>query len=407
MDGHSGSILLGFASGPDRDGGFQWVPGLGLVPTNDPAPTSGTPWVLGSNASRPVVWRPDDTQNLQALISTDDALSISHVIDVSPGGFVLGEAIREDNRKSFVWQAGQKLQFLETDPNHTLLSVRAISSSGQVIGQVETKTGQTYAIFFPSRAPPVVLRGIQGNASQAVGLNGQGDVVGMSVGDLPQAVIWSNSGGGPIALSDMMDPALPPGFTLLRADDINDAGTIIANAVDAEGRVHMVRLTPDPTRPGRYVSIRLGHILSNAGDLPDRTLALSETGIVIGTCSASAAACPRPLDITALDPTITNLAPGAAQPPGVLPLISDRLLRGDAIAGDGPDTAALNTPIGTRGPATLPFGPTTFPGVTGGGGGTEQTTSAPATAPIPLPAAFWLLASAMIGLLAARKFRGV
>ncbi|MEM6587037.1 MAG: VPLPA-CTERM sorting domain-containing protein [Pseudomonadota bacterium] len=363
--------------------------------------------MVDGNASKPVVWRSDDKENLQALISTDGALSISQVIDVAPGGFVLGRASDEGDQRSFVWQPGQKLQFLETDPDHTLLDARAISSSGQVIGQVKTRTGQTYAILFMSSAPPVLLRGIQGNDSQAVGLNTHGDVVGMSEGDLPQAVIWPASGGGPTALSDVIDPALPPGFTLLRADDINDAGMIVANAIDPEGRVHLVRLTPDPTRPGTYISILLGQILSDATDLPDTTLALSETGFVIGTCSMSALDCPRPFDITALDPTITNLAPGAAQPPGFLPLISDRILRGEGIAGAGTDTALLDTPIGTNAPATNPFGPTKFPGVTGGGGGGEDITSAPTTAPIPLPAGFWLLASALIGLFAARRARGI
>lgn len=333
----------------------------------------------------------------------EGSAGITRVIDVAPGGRVVGQVDADVGKpRFFVWQDGERIQFLETGPETSLVSLRAIAPSGLMIGQIETGAGQRHAILLSGKAPPLILPGVDKQESRAVGLNSKGDVVGVSEGNVPQAVLWPASGDGPVILSKVVEPALPPGFTLLRADDINDAGTIIANAVDADGGVYLVRLTPDPNTPDRYVSIILGQILTDATALPGATLAVSETGSVFGTCGADATNCPRPFNISVLDPSITNLVPFANQPPGFLPLISDRILRGEAIAGGTPTSALLETPNGTTSAATTPFGPTTFPGVTGGGGGGEETPSAPTTAPIPLPAAFWLLASAMLGVFGAR-----
>lgn len=410
-DGIQRPVLLGFAFSPDEASGLRWDPTLGLVPENAATPTTGAPWKADANASKAVIWKPEDTARLEAAVFPDSSARIARVIGVAPGGLVLGEIVtEEDDARFFVWQAGRKASFLKARSDTSLVSLRAISSSGLMIGQVETVAGQKYATLISAEAEPTMLPGVDDNDSRAIGLNSNGDVVGMSEGDMPQAVLWPASGGGPIILNEVLENTLPSGLILVRADAINDAGTIIAEAVDAEGGMHMVRLTPDPNEPGRYIAIVLGHILTDATNLPDSTLALSETGSVIGTCGTLAPDCPRPFDITALDPSITNLAPFSTQAPGFLPLISNRILRGDGIAGDTPATALLETPASTTGPAptptTAPFGPTTaFPGVTGGGGGAEVATSAPSTAPIPLPAAFWLLASALMGVLGAQCVR--
>ncbi|MEO0771805.1 MAG: hypothetical protein AAFZ04_01355 [Pseudomonadota bacterium] len=406
-DGAAKPVLLGFASNPDERGGFRWDPNLGLVPMNDPAPTMGAPWVRDANASRAVIWRPEDRKTLQTLLSPDGNVRITQVIDVAPGGLVLAQAqIPGDGTMGyFVWQASQDPRPLKTSQGDRLLSERAISPSGQVIGQIEAKDGQRYGALFSAHGAPLVLRGLDGDPSKAVGLNARGDVVGASEGAQPEAVVWPASGAGPVALGTVIDPALPSGFRLIRADDINDAGMIIANALGPDGSVHMVRLTPDPTRPGGYIPVILGHILSDAEDLDDVTLALSEAGLVIGSCDTGAQDCPRLFDATALDPAITNLAPTGLQPPGFLPLISDRILSGDRATGGAPpagaDTALLATPTASPSPVTTPFGPTTFPGLTGGGTGGGETPSTPATAPVPLPAPLWLLAFALCCLVGA------
>ena len=102
---------------------------------------------------------------------------------------------------------------------------RDINDRGDIVGQADTPEGSTHAFLYRDS----VLRDLgtlpMGSESIAYGLNSQGEVVGtasLRSGEM-RAFLWRS--GRMRNLNTMT--ALPPGWTLIEARAINDAGCIV------------------------------------------------------------------------------------------------------------------------------------------------------------------------------------
>lgn len=147
---------------------------------------------------------------------------------------------------------------------HVLQGISAGNSGAYALNENGILTGwstsadnhQHATIWVDGQA--VDLGRLGGYASYAYAINNQGDVVGSYVDDTPgiwgeYAVIWKN--GVATNLNTLVD--LPSGVELYIAQDINDAGYIIAQGYDAEGRWASYLLSPVP-EPSSYALMLAG-----------------------------------------------------------------------------------------------------------------------------------------------------
>lgn len=391
--------LLGF-TGSDAPGVIlKWHPELGLVPV-DGATAEPVAWTSGGNALRTVVWSAEDLAALVALMSLPEGVSVIEVNDVSKSGEVLGRAIVGENGETsyFVWKAGAPLQFLEPGAGNSFVSVAALSDGGHAIGQVAGPDGTETAAVSQPDGSVRVLPGPNGAASQASGVNSNGEVVGTSTTVPPAALYWGPD-GQPVDLAERLTSPLPDGFALLGSNDINDAGQIAAHAMSPTGSIHVVTLTPDGN--GGYTPRVIGEIYASAAFLPVGALSLSDSGQIAGECSFGARDCPsRPIDFSGLDPNITNLFnPNGVGAPGVLPLRSGSLPSTGTGAGAGGGTPAAFSSSSSGNQNRPDFGTPNFPTLGSGTTTDDDGVAAAATPSVPLPAAGWALLMGLILLL--------
>ncbi|SFJ56567.1 hypothetical protein [Celeribacter neptunius] len=392
------ATFVGFA-GTDTPGKeFRWDPDLGLVPASyKPGSGLASPlqWSTYGKEARVVVWNAEDLQALVADMALPEGVTVTAVRDVNPAGQTLLEARVGDSGESafFLWTKGAPVQRLEPEDGSKLISVGALSDRGDVIGQVAQPGAPDMAAILLSDGSVRVLPGLDGNGSRATGLNDAGQVVGASADDPAKAVLWGPDGQS-VALAEKLSAPLPDGFTLLDAEDINNAGEIVGTAVSGTGAVHLVTLTPDPDAGGLYMPKVIGEVFASVPDVTEQPrFALSENGTIFGTCSFGALDCPtNEFAFNGLGSDITNLFNplNPASINGFQPFVTGAFLSATGAGAAGGGTGATGTPgIARQRPV---FGPPTFPTVSTTG---ATTTTTGTTNTVPLPAANVLLLLAL------------
>jgi probable HAF family extracellular repeat protein len=199
---------------------------------------------------RAVIWQPDGT--MQELLplpgnSTSAATAINDLGQVVGISGTCGMAVGSVSAAhAVIWNNGipTDLGNLGGDAWNT---PAAISNQGVVVGFANTVPGtaRTFQAFIWTSATGMQLLPVPADAirSEALGINGKGQVVGLV--RLPSgldAVIWQNG-----TMTDLNSVTLAGSPILLYANDINDSGEIVGEALDpATGDEPAYRAIPLP-----------------------------------------------------------------------------------------------------------------------------------------------------------------
>ncbi|HEU5218482.1 MAG TPA: hypothetical protein VFU23_07475, partial [Gemmatimonadales bacterium] len=224
----------GFAAGVNARG---QVVGWAETPVHDPTCDPTSSQVLQFRA---VLWEPgkgtkqelppfpgDSTSSATAINERGQVVGISGECDVAVG--------RRSATRAVLWDHGT----VEELPNlggafwHTPM---AINDRGDVVGfsnpPLGDIDGDSLRAFLWTRAAGITDLGkLDADAtSQALSINAQGQIVGVSCGAVCTAMLWRD--GRMLVLKDLV-----PGFTghLWSARSINDAGQITGRMYDASG----------------------------------------------------------------------------------------------------------------------------------------------------------------------------
>lgn len=282
----TGMQLLGNSTGATASRGFA---------VNDQG------MVVGETSFGPqreaTAWTGSTPSGLGSLSNTGSSVAFG----VNDAGKVVGWSDSTDGTRAFVWESGSGMGSLGVLPGGTQTRAYNINASGQAVGWGTTPTGDRGFAAAPamSAIPTLSATGgrtrAYGNSNQNGWVTGDaqdptlGDVAfiwspvggtvslgrltdttrsfgadvnsdgvavgwaeGLSGGDL--AYVWS-AGAGMLALDDLLVSA--NGWSMQRARAINDSGMIVGNAMDANGVVHAVMLTPVP-EPSTWALFGLG-----------------------------------------------------------------------------------------------------------------------------------------------------
>ena len=282
----AGMQLLGNAAGATASRGFS-VNDQGMVvgETSFGAQREATAWT-GATPS-----------GLGTLSNAGSSVAFG----VNNAGKIIGWSDSSDGTRAFAWETGSGMSSLGVLPGGTQTHAYNINASGQAVGWGTTPTGDRGFVASPAmiaiptlsasggrtraygnsnqngwvvgdaRDPALgdvafiwspgsgtVSLGLLAGAASSFGadVNSNGVAVGWVAG-LPagdQAYVWS-AGAGMLALDDLLVSA--NGWSVQRARAINDSGMIVGNAIDANGVVHAVMLTPVP-EPSTWALFGLG-----------------------------------------------------------------------------------------------------------------------------------------------------
>jgi probable HAF family extracellular repeat protein len=247
----------GFAAGANNLG---QVTGWAENTVRDPTCTSGQ--VL---QFRPVVWGPgreevhelpleagDSSGAATGINDLGQAIGISGICDQAVGRFTAIHAVR--------WQSGQALD-LGNLGGVAWNTPMALNERGDVVGFANVPGGSSSGalhehafLWTPESGRMTDLGVFPGDVhSQGLGVNAQGQVVGVSCTAnfaSCRAFIWQNG-----VMTDL-NTLLAPGYasSIAAANDINDWGQIAGQAVTPSGELIPVLLTPEEARSSRAAS---------------------------------------------------------------------------------------------------------------------------------------------------------
>ncbi|EBA14282.1 hypothetical protein RSK20926_00050 [Roseobacter sp. SK209-2-6] len=417
--GRDGSAAAGFLTAEQQNAGFSWDPVLGLVVLKGLLGIEGH--VLATDAPgnilagfregeagrRAFIWNSvTGMQDLNDVAEVPAGVTLTEVQDISASGALIGHALSAEGASQiFYWVPGAPVQILALVNDETPENVQAVSQAGHLIGQASGDQGYIW-----SREATRLLTSPDGAATEALGVNVAGDVVGAGSGaqegDAPRALLWPADGSDAIDLNSRLSAPLELGVQLIRAEAINEGGEIAAYGLTSSGAVHLFMLRPDPTGPEgeqSYSPQDLGEIYLEADKQPLSGLGLSDEGDIFGACAPLAQACPairtlsaqelaRLYDVTNRVDGVTNFfAPGGLGGPQALTSSLAPLggLGGGAVGGGaaGGGAAGGGTPTGGGTTSPTPSSPF-FPSV---GVTTPTAEGGTPVAPVPVPAAIWAL----------------
>lgn len=413
-----GSAAAGLLTADQQNAGFSWDPVLGLVVLKGLLGIEGhvlatdalgnilAGWREGEAGRRAFIWNSvTGVQDLNDVAEVPAGVTLTEVQDISASGALIGHALSADGASQiFYWVPGAPVQILALVINdETPENVQAVSLAGHLIGQASGDQGYIW-----SKDATRLLTSPDGDATEALGVNVAGDVVGAGSGaqegGAPRALLWPADGSDAIDLNSRLSAPLELGVQLIRAEAINEGGEIAAYGLTSSGAVHLFMLRPDPTGAEgeqSYSPQDLGEIYLEADKQPLSGLGLSDEGDIFGACAPLAQACPairtlsaqdlaRLYDVTNRADGVTNFfAPGGLGGPQALtsslaPLGGLGGLGGGGVAGGG--AAGGGTPTGGGTTSPTPGSPF-FPPV----GVTTPTAEGGTPAPVPVPAAIWAL----------------
>lgn len=246
---YPGASAFIYSDGRFRDIGL--VPGLNYATPhaiNDKGQVAGTAGNFPGDTSRPFFYDGSTMIGLGTFGGDQgDALGLNDK------GTVVGNAALAPppdspygQRLPFIYRNGDLRQLRTGEA--TAYSANDINDAGAIVGSAwfpDAGLGQPYVY------EGGVMRSLGGPGGDALAINGAGDIVGIrpSLDDLQyRAFVYS---GG--ALANLNDLILPePGWTITRAEDINDAGQILATACFGSTsacqsvRLDLVPAVPEP-----------------------------------------------------------------------------------------------------------------------------------------------------------------
>lgn len=404
------NLVIGVLTGEQQSAAFSWDPQNGVVLFNAApgAQTSVTAvdangrifagWQEDTEGRRAGLWTEAGFQDLNTLAQPPEGVILTEASDISPSGDIVGIARQmvngEERRIAFVWSPGGELRLLPKIGDATLETAKSASAGGYVIGQASA-SGVSQGYVWRDQVPARLLTAPDGSPSEALGVNAAGDVVGTVLGEPARAVIWPGDSSEAIDLNTRLVGPLPEGFTLVRAESINDQGQIAAYARSETGSISLVLLSPSRgARAGMYVARNLGEVYVDETLQPLSPLTITDDGNIAGGCAPLARACPAfnsfgAEELAALD-GVTNLFTGnglAAFGGFTGPALGGfGDIGGTDFGGTGGAAGAATTP-GTGGTGGVTRGTPFFPPVTSA----APTTTVAAASPVPLPAAIWAL----------------
>lgn len=395
----------GILTAEQQNAGFAWNPEQGLivlkgppsakssVPETDETGNLPIGWQQDGVEHRAFVWSGDGLLDLNALVQLPEGMVLTEAQNLGATGAVVGRALDKDKTAGvFIWTPGAALQLLPAIEGAAPESAKAVSPRGHVIGQANL-AGISQGFVWREGAAARLLATPEGSPTEALGVNGAGDVVGAKLTDglanRSRAMLWPADGNNAIDLNNRLSEKLPDGVSLIRAEAVNDAGEIAAYGLTGKGSVQLVLLTPKNGTAKRVFTPQvLGEVYIDAAAQPLSVLEITESSDIYGACAPLAQACFSVGSLQAQELArlagVTNFFdPGLQGGPRVLALPSG--LGASSLAGGGtPAGGSLDTsPPGGRTPTPgTPF----FPSLTT----PSSTTSDPVTAsPVPVPAALW------------------
>ncbi|WOI58389.1 hypothetical protein [Palleronia sp. LCG004] len=282
--------VVGRATSTEGTRAFLWRPEEGMVDLNDLTTTEGGLILRDARAidgagriagiaedaegPRGFVWDPET--GLVDLGTSEGGLRPVAMTGFGPDGAVVGRARSPEGReRPILWSAGDGIRDLDTLPGGAISgTARAMGDAGEIVGQVVTERGR-------------------------------------------RAFLWDEVAG----MVDLNDLILAyEGVTLREAVDIDANGRILAYG-PRDGATHVFVLEPEANAlaeaagidvadlgmgydkglgSGSYTLTDLGAFLTDDG-VP--TLAMDESGGIVGGCEVTAPACPYLGDLE----LVTNL----------------------------------------------------------------------------------------------------
>ena len=399
----------GNLSQDQKDAGFAWDPGQGLIvrkpPSgleanvlgSDPSGTRLVGWQQGETGRRAFVWNGTEMQDLNTLTQPPVNTVLTEAQDIGASGTIVGHATNSDSGDSvFIWSPTGSVHFLPVIDSARPGSSRMVSSRDHVIGQADLR-GTNLGYIWQEGEGGHLLTTPEGSETEALGVNGTGDVVGAAISEVTgdsRAMLWPAGDAPAIDLNERLSDTLPDGVRLFRAEAINEAGEIAAYGLTERGRVSLFLLTPQPgAQAHSYTPEDLGEVYLNAADQPLSALKIAENSDISGACVPLAQACPASENLRAQELAellgVTNLFDPAGGNGGIPVLALPDGGLGTVPAATTTPTSGSPFPPTRSAPPSTPF----FAPLTVSSGATTTT-----TAPVPVPGTIWglLLALSML-----------
>ncbi|UCD27645.1 MAG: DUF3466 family protein, partial [Planctomycetota bacterium] len=191
---------------------------------------------------RAFVW---DNGTMTDLGDLPGGADYSDANDINDAGQIVGVSSTTVGKHAFLVDGGIMTDLGDLSGGNYESSARAINNNGHVVGTSKTATG--FRAFLWDNGFMNDLGDLPGgdNSSAAIDINDMGQVVGNSQTlfwpEDPRAFIWDST-NGMLNLNDLMDDS-GTGWTLLRADGINNSGQIVGTGVNPDGFTHGYLLT--------------------------------------------------------------------------------------------------------------------------------------------------------------------
>jgi probable HAF family extracellular repeat protein len=218
-------------SAAENKGINQWGHVAGVSETASADPTSPT----GRPTFHAFLWRGAMT-DLGTLGAKSDSVAFAvNDLDQVAGADVDADAL---NAVSWLWQAGRKT------PLGTLGGSSSVPFSlndhAQIVGTSAVTGDAAFHAFLWQRSTMTDLGTFPGDVgSEALDINEQGDVVGLSCADNCRPVLWQH---GTIVDLNTLLPA-SSGWQLFDANAVNEHGQIVGGGLH-NGEVHAFLMTP-------------------------------------------------------------------------------------------------------------------------------------------------------------------
>jgi probable HAF family extracellular repeat protein len=318
---------------------FSWTSGGGMT---DLGTVSGRTQseALGLNANGEIVgtvadWNPNPYNRLAFMYLPAPAYTLgagmtslgtlggtqSVAVGINDSGQVVGGAQEgSENFRPFRWQNGTMtdLGTLGGSSKSPFHRGNAINASGDVVGMSVAAGGADHAFYWDgSMADLGVLSG--GTTSFAAGINDSNVVVGSSnvTGGAFHAFVW-NSTNGMRDLNDLIPGG--SGWTLTRALDVNNDGSIVGWGTNPSGDLRAFLLTPTCSTGGGGAAAILATgsgATNESGELDE--LVVDSAGLRLGSVGVRGALPEVPFEYTAA--SVDAATPGGtASDPSMLPV---------------------------------------------------------------------------------------